>query len=187
MVEAETLLARGIAALDDGSPSAVGLLQEAFDHGPSNVTGRMAAPWLALAKARFGDLAAGQSTINATPLDCYPCLIVRAQIAEQAGDRGAAARWFAEAIRQGPDLPQAYGARGAFRLRARDIDGAIADARTSARLSPRYPDAPRLWGDALSAKGDWRGAMAHYDRALALAPTWPSLRRAREEAHRHLS
>jgi tetratricopeptide (TPR) repeat protein len=107
---------------------------------------------------------------------------MRGQVAELAGDRKAADRWFAEAIRQAPRLPQAYAERATARLARGDIPGAIADAQQANRVGPHFADALKLWGDALGRQGDWRGARAKYDAAFEYAPAWPQLRQARAAA-----
>ncbi len=142
-------------------------------------------PMLAVAQARTGNLAEASTLIATTPMDCYACLLARGQVALAAGDRAAAEQWFTEAIRQAPALPSAYVDRGQARLRAANVSGAQADAQTANRLGPRFPDALKLWGDALAQQGNWAQALAKYDAALAEAPAWPALRKARAVAERH--
>ena len=71
-------------------------------------------------------------------------------------------------------------------LAAANGNGALTDARRSHELSPNYPDAMKLWGDALARQGRWRAALAKYDAALQLAPAWPALHQARDLAARKL-
>jgi tetratricopeptide (TPR) repeat protein len=114
---------------------------------------RQIAPYLALVKARSGDRAAAQATIAPTPMDCYICLRHRGLIAALAGDKAGADRWFAQAVSQAPDLPQAYIDRGQAHLDWGDVAGAIRDAVAAARLGPHDPDAFKLWGDGWSGRG----------------------------------
>ena len=62
------------------------------------------APPLALAQAHLGDFAAAERSIALTPDDCYPCLSVRAQIAELHGQHARADFWFARAGQAEPRL-----------------------------------------------------------------------------------
>ncbi len=140
--------------------------------------------WLAKAKAAFGDLAGARALIFSTPTDCYECVMGRGEILAQAGDRAGAEGWFAQAIRQGPDIPRAFTARGAARLNWGDLAGALSDAQTAARLSPHDPDALKLWGDVLVRQGEIRPALEKYDAALKLAPHWTALKQARAVAAR---
>jgi tetratricopeptide (TPR) repeat protein len=137
---------------------------------------------LALAKATFGDLEGGRALILSTPADCYDCVMGRGQILAMAGDRAGAEHWFAEAIRQGPDVPLALTARGAARLGWGDVAGALADGQAATKISPHDPDALKIWGDALARQGQWPAAREKYDAALTLAPNWRELQKARAAA-----
>ena len=178
----------GQAALERGEPAAIALLAKSVSFGadPSCHCAvgilRNYAPWLAIAEAHFGNRDAAQAVIATTPLDCYPCMRARGIMAAAGGDRRQAEGWFAEAIRQGPDLPQAYADRGAARLASGDVAGALSDAGRAKAVSPRNADALKLWGDALARQGRWREAVAKYDAALPFAPAWGALRQARAAA-----
>src|SRR5215471_7759506 len=65
-------------------------------------------PWVALAKARTGDLAGAEAVIGATPADCYDCVRARGVIAALAGQPARADTWFARAIHDAPSIPFAY-------------------------------------------------------------------------------
>jgi hypothetical protein len=54
------------------------------------------------------DVAAATALMAQSPADCYLCVQIRALIAEAAGDPAAADRWFADAVRQAPELPLAW-------------------------------------------------------------------------------
>jgi tetratricopeptide (TPR) repeat protein len=129
-------------------------------------------PLEALALARTGDVAAAQAVIGTTPLDCYPCLRVRGQVAAHARDWPAAERWFAEAQRQAPSMPQAYAEWGRMRLDKGDPAGAIAVLRTAVAKGPRFADPLQTWGEALMAEGDFAGASKKFAAAARLAPNW---------------
>ena len=129
-------------------------------------------PLEALAMAHTGNVAAAQALIGKTPLDCYPCLRVRGQVAAEARDWPAAERWFAEAVGQAPSPPQAYAEWGRMRLDRGDADGAIAVLRTAAAKGPRFADPPQIWGEALMAKGDFGAASQKFAEAAKLAPNW---------------
>jgi tetratricopeptide (TPR) repeat protein len=153
-------------------------------------TSRIFLPWLtdiheAHALARLGRLAEAEALIATTPTDCYPCVRIRAQIAEIKGDHAAADRWFAEALRQGPSLPfaesewgDALAARGEFDLAASKYEAAHAK-------SPRFADALKGWGDVLARQGQWSAGLAKYDEALKLAPNWRELHQARDATGKH--
>jgi tetratricopeptide (TPR) repeat protein len=132
-------------------------------------------PRLAYARARTGDLAGAQALIAATPLDCYPCVRQRARIAELAGDRAAADRWSAEALRQGPSLPFAFAERGQMLMARGDVAGAIDFYEQAIERGPRWADPQKYWGDALMAQGDEAGAIRKYRAAADRAPQWGAL------------
>ena len=129
-------------------------------------------PLEALALARTGDDAGARALAGKTPLDCYLCVRVRGLIAAQRRDWSEADRWFTEAIRQGPSLPQAYAERARARLDAGDPAAAAALAATAEAKNPRFADAPEVRGEALLAARDLPGAVAAFARAGALAPRW---------------
>jgi tetratricopeptide (TPR) repeat protein len=142
-------------------------------------------PLEARALLHTGDLASAAQLISTTPLDCYLCVRVRAEIAEASHDRVGADRWYAEAVRQAPQIPFAFDEWGEARLARGDLTGAVADFREANRLEPRFADALKDWGDALARQGQWSEALAKYQAALRCAPAWQSLRQATDAAARH--
>jgi tetratricopeptide (TPR) repeat protein len=175
----------GLKAFDDGDPRGVAWLTQSMDalEKHEGRDSRLAGEWpLVRAKARFGDLAGAQAMADEMPADCYPCTATRGVVAAARGDRAAAERWFAEAIRQGPHLPLAYVDRGRARLDRGDAAGALADAEAASTLGPHFAEALKLWGDALARQGRWAEAVAKYDAALVEAPAWGALRQARKAA-----
>jgi len=129
-------------------------------------------PLEARALAHTGDVAGAGALIGGTPLDCYPCLRVRGEVAALAHDWPAAERWFALAVRQAPSLPLAYAEWGRMRLERGDPDGAIAELKVAAAKAPRFADPPQIWGEALMAKGDFESAAKKLTEAGKLAPSW---------------
>jgi len=185
----------GRAALELGDRGATGLLAQAGDvvaqdmaqHSVGDLSiwlDRTRQSWLAIAVARFGDPAEARALIADLPVDSYPCVRARGAVAAALGDRAGAERWFAEAIRQAPDLPQAYVDRGTARLARGDVEGAIADATRANQVSPRNADALKLWGDGLARQGRWADALGKFDQASTYAPAWTALRQARAAAAR---
>ncbi|MDB5432240.1 MAG: hypothetical protein JWP35_3356 [Caulobacter sp.] len=130
------------------------------------------APVNAIALARMGRFDEASAVIQATPRDCYPCLIARAEVASLKGDRAQADRWFALAVRQGPSLPFAEAVQARARLRGGDPAGAIAAARAAAVKGPRFADPLEYWGEALLRQGDAKGAEAKFRQANVFAPRW---------------
>lgn len=136
-------------------------------------------PIEAEALLKLGRTSEAAAIIAKTPLDCYPCLRLRGLAAEAQGDLPQAQRWFVEAVKQGPGLPQAYLDWGRLLIRARHFDGAIVKFSAAAKISPNWADPLKYWGDALAGQGKRDEALAKYDAALKLAPKWQDLREAR--------
>jgi tetratricopeptide (TPR) repeat protein len=140
------------------------------------VYGLMQRVWIwpleALALARTGDVAGAQALLGKTPLDCYPCLRVRGQVATEARDWAGAERWFGEAVRLAPSPPFAEAEWADARLARGDADGAIRLAKSAAAKAPRFADPLETWGEALMAKGDAAGAAERFAAADKLAPHW---------------
>ena len=132
-------------------------------------------PWLALSLARTGQAAAAQALIGKAPLDCYLCVRTRALVAEAAGDRAGADRWFAEAVRQGPSLPYAHLEWGEAKLARGDTAGALSEFARAHALGPNFPDVSEAWGEALLAARDPAGAVAKFHDAAQHAPNWGRL------------
>jgi tetratricopeptide (TPR) repeat protein len=180
-------LVHGLTALERGDANAASLIEQSATlaqiPGQTNLlTPRSITPLLAIARARLGDRLKANELIATTPTDCYLCVRARGIIAAEAGDRAEAERWFAEAIKEGPSLPQAYVDRGIAHLVWGDSAGALADAVHATRLSPHHADAWKLWGDALARQNRWTSALDKYDEALKYASNWQQLKEAREAA-----
>ena len=150
-------------------------------------------PLLAYAEAMTGDTASATALISQTPTDCYLCVRMRARIAAAAaaaagdptvaaGDAATADRWFAEAVRQAPDLPMAYYEWGEALLARGDLSGAARELSLAHEKGPHFADPLKDWGDVLVKEGHFKQALAKYDEALKYAPNWAALRAARDAA-----
>ncbi len=137
-------------------------------------------PWLAYAEAMTGDTASATALISQTPTDCYLCVRMRARIAAAAGDAATADRWFAEAVRQAPDLPMAYYEWGLALLARGDLPGAARQLSLAHEKGPHFADALKAWGDVLAKQGHLDRALEKYNEGLRYAPSWTALRQARD-------
>jgi tetratricopeptide (TPR) repeat protein len=127
---------------------------------------------VAEAYVRAGRLVEAETLLSSTPLDCYRCLVVRGLAAARRQDLSAADRWFAEAARQGPSIPNAQTVWGEILLDRGELDGAIAKLAEAHRITPHFADPIELWGEALMRKGDYAGAVAKFAEADKYAPRW---------------
>ncbi len=168
-MEADLMLEDWPGAIAAGEPElAAGLA----DPGRRQVGIRRVAADLAIAYAYAGRLAEARALIARTPLDCDRCVQARAQIAEAAGDRPGADRWFAEHARMAPSIPIPETTWGAALLARGDADGAIAKLKAATAKGLRYADPQELWGEALMRKQDNAGAIAKFAQANGDAPLW---------------
>ncbi len=131
--------------------------------------------WRARALAHLGRLAEAQAMAASLPGDCYRCLRTSAEVAELAGDRTGADRWYAEAVRQNPDLPFADTDWAAALLVRGQPALAIQHAKAANKTSPKFADPLEVWGEALLAQGDASGAVTKFAAAAKLAPRWGRL------------
>lgn len=132
-------------------------------------------PWLALAEAQLGDLAAAHALIDRTPPDCYLCLRLRGRIDAAGKNWSGAAYWFARAVQAGPSIPFAFADWGAMLLAKGDRDGAIAKFSVAHARGPHFADPLELWGEALIAKNRSDLALAKFAEAAQYAPNWGRL------------
>ncbi len=169
-------LAARIAAQEEDWPTVLALLAPGQ---PAPTPGQLEAPtpdaWRALALAKLGRVAEARAMAATLPADCYRCLRTRAEVAEAAGDRAGADRWFAEAVRQAPRLPFAETDWARVLLSRGDARGAAVKARAASRKQPAFADARVVWGEALLAAGDPKGAAATFAAAERHAPHWGRL------------
>lgn len=136
-------------------------------------------PIQARALAMLGRTDEAEALIGRTPRDCYDCVRTRGLVAEAAGDRPAAQRWYLAAARLGPRLPAAFADWGRLLAGAGRYRTAEVKLREAVRLAPNWADPLKTWGDMLAAQGKRDAARAKYDAAFKLAPKWAELRRAR--------
>jgi tetratricopeptide (TPR) repeat protein len=132
-------------------------------------------PWVALAKARTGDLAGAEVVIAATPADCYNCVRARGVIAALAGQPAQADSWFARAVHDAPSIPFAYEDWGRSLLDRGQPDAAIEKFKASNTKGPHFADPLEGWGEALMAKNQSHLALAKFVEAEKYAPNWGRL------------
>jgi len=132
-------------------------------------------PMVAHARARLGDFSRAAAIIGATPLDCVPCVRVRAQIAALQGNRPEAERWFARAVQLAPSLPFAYAQHGNAALTWGDTNTALRLAEEAQRRAPQWADPLKLEADALTRAGQLEEADRSYREAAKRSPRWGSL------------
>jgi tetratricopeptide (TPR) repeat protein len=113
--------------------------------------------------------------IDKTPLECYPCVRMRAKIVALRADWPAADRWFAEALRLGPEFPYTESDWGEALMAKGDLSGAITKFDSAHKKGPRYADPLELWGEVLLLRGDAKGAIAKFEEANRYAPHWGHL------------
>ena len=170
-------MARTDGAWAQGLTDLISADHAAVAAGPAYATLRLTGltPWLAFARLKTGDGAGARALIETTPLDCYLCLRMRGQIAEAAGDRPAADRWFSEAIRRAPSAPFAYSEWGQIRVARGDVAGGLALYAKATGAGPHFAEPLELWAEALLASGDLKAAEAKFAAAQLHAPRWGRL------------
>jgi len=144
-------------------------------------------PRLAYAELMNRDVASATALMTQTATDCYLCVRIRALIAALAGDPAGADRWFAEAVRQAPDLPTAYLEWGQTLLVRGDLAGATKQLALSHEKGPHFADPLKALGDVLLKQDRPREALTKYDEALKYAPNWKELKEARAAAAKQKS
>jgi tetratricopeptide (TPR) repeat protein len=144
-------------------------------------------PRLAYAELMNRDVSSASALITQTAADCYLCVRIRALIAASAGDPAGADRWFAEAVRQAPDLPIAYLEWGQTLLIRGDLAGAAKQLTLAHEKGPHFADPLKALGDVLVTQGRPREALAKYEQALKYAPNWAALKEAHAAAAKQKS
>jgi tetratricopeptide (TPR) repeat protein len=132
-------------------------------------------PWVALAKAKVGDVSGAEAAIADTPADCYDCLRVRGVVAAEARQWDRAGWWFTRAAHDGPSLPFDYTDWGNALLARGQPDAAIAQFTIANRKGPHFADPLEGWGEALMAKNQSHLALAKFAEAGKYAPNWGRL------------
>jgi len=129
-------------------------------------------------RQRLGDLdGAIADRTEAIRLDPYAADAYsnRAASRLRRGDAGGARRDAEEAMRLDPALTHARLVRAEVRLQTGDLDGALDDVASALRGGPT-PEAHLTHARVLARRGDRRGALDAYDRAVDLAPRLADLR-----------
>jgi tetratricopeptide (TPR) repeat protein len=132
-------------------------------------------PWLALAKAKLGDVAGAQTIVAATPLDCYDCVRSRGMVAALSNQPARADYWFVSALQTAPSLPFAYTDWGEALLARGKPDAAIDNFQTANKKGPHFADPLEMWGEALMAKNQSHLALEKFAEAEKYAPNWGRL------------
>jgi tetratricopeptide (TPR) repeat protein len=135
----------------------------------------LAAPLLAVALARTGDIADARAEIGKSPDDCRACETARGNIEAVARNWAGARYWFARAIHDAPSIPFAYADWGEMLLHKGDLDGAVAKFETAHEKGPQFADPLEMWGEALIAKSRSDLALAKFEEAAKYAPNWGRL------------
>ncbi len=170
-----TMTAKLLAEEEDWPALLAALEQPAAPLVPGQLETPTPDAWRALALARMGRLAEAKALAATLPGDCYRCLRFRAEVAEAGGDRASADRYFAEALRQAPELAFAETEWARVLLARGDAKGAVSKARAASAKNPRFADAQVAWGEALLAAGDAKGAIGKLEAAAELTPLWGRL------------
>jgi len=133
------------------------------------------APPLAIAQAHLGRFADAERTIAPTPADCYPCMIMRGQIAALEGQQARADWWFGRAVKAGPSLPFAFHQWGNALLARGQTDAAIEKFAIANQKQPHFADPLEGWGEALMAQKHPDAALEKFAEADKYAPNWGRL------------
>lgn len=88
----------------------------------------------------------------------------------QAGQDNEAVDSFSDAITLQPDVAGAWHQRALARYHAGDVNGAIHDLERTVLLEPRNFSAFRTLANIASAREDWKGAYAAWQRVMELDP-----------------
>jgi tetratricopeptide (TPR) repeat protein len=131
--------------------------------------------WLALAKARTGDVTGAQSLVAATHGDCYDCVRTRGLVAAAGRQWARADYWFAKTVHDAPSIPFAYADWGQSWLDRGKPDEAIAQFTIANRCGPHFADPLEGWGEALMAKNQSHLALAKFAEAEKYAANWGRL------------
>ena len=91
----------------------------------------------------------------------------------QAGQDDEAQEAFSDAITLQPDVGEAWHQRALARYHAGDVNGAIRDLQETVRLEPRNFLAFRTLANIATAREDWEGAYAAWQKVMELDPKTP--------------
>jgi cytochrome c-type biogenesis protein CcmH/NrfG len=91
----------------------------------------------------------------------------------QSGQDNEAVDSFTDAITLQPDVAEAWHQRALARYHAGDVNGAIHDLEETVRLEPRDFAAFRTLANIATAREDWKGAYAAWQKVMELDPKTP--------------
>ncbi|HEX3576676.1 MAG TPA: hypothetical protein VHU42_18915 [Rhodopila sp.] len=91
----------------------------------------------------------------------------------QAGQDDEAVASFSDAITLQPDVGAAWHQRALARYHEGDVNGAIHDLEETVRLEPRDFSAFRSLAEIATARDDWKGAYAAWQKVMELDPKTP--------------
>lgn len=140
------------------------------------------APYVAVAMAEGGDLAAARAVIAPTPLDCDACVRARGGVATAERRWSEADHWFTIATANAPSIPTGWSAWGASKSARGDLGAAITLFRKAQKAGPQWADPLKLEGDVLMRQGKPAAAMRRYREAAERAPRWVALQIAWADA-----
>jgi len=129
----------------------------------------------AVALAHLGRFAEAHALIDAAPQDSVPANLARGALAQAEGRSGEADRWYGQAVRLAPTLPEPLYRWGRARLDRGEAREALTRFNAALKLGPRYPDAIEGRAEALLALGDAPAADKALADAARLAPRWGRL------------
>lgn len=91
----------------------------------------------------------------------------------QAGEDDEAVNSFSDAITLQPDVAEAWHQRALARYHEGDVNGAIHDLEETVQLEPRDFAAFHTLTDIATAREDWKGAYAAWQKVMELDPKTP--------------
>jgi tetratricopeptide (TPR) repeat protein len=91
---------------------------------------------------------------------------------DNAGDE--AVDDFSAVLALEPDLAEAYDRRAIAHFELGDYDGAVRDIEETLKREPRHFAALQGLSRIAEARGDWKGALAAWEKSLELDPKTPS-------------
>jgi cytochrome c-type biogenesis protein CcmH/NrfG len=112
-------------------------------------------------------------------------LMSRGLRAIQSGQDSEAVESFTDAITLAPDVAEAWHQRAIARYHSGDVTGAIHDLEETVRLEPRDFAALRTLTDIATAREDWKGAYAAWQKVMELDPKTPGGDARLRELKRH--
>ncbi len=183
----QTRLLLGRAFLTKGDPArAIGELQQARSMDPSNIDALGVLADALLGVQQFEPAAgAYQAYLQQRPGDVAATLNLGIALASSGHAREARTA-FERARDLNPSDPRAHKDLAALALNADDVASGIRFASDAVRIAPRDAQAHDLLGRGLAAHGDLREAVAEFERALVLEPTFAQARSDLEVVRRSI-